>query len=81
MIDNAAGEGSFLATSDTVAPGASVSSTIRALSSGDHRRRPPTPVSTSSRRTTTGLGSIVGSTRHETIRPRGSSKAIGSCPI
>ena len=49
------------ATSDTVAPGAKVSSTIRALSSADHRRRPPTPVSTSKRRTSTGLGSSVGS--------------------
>jgi len=46
MIDNPAGEGSFLATSDTVAPGASVSSTIRALSSGDIaavRLRPSAP--------------------------------------
>src|ERR1019366_4545882 len=48
------------ATSDTVAPGANVSSTIRALSSDDHRRRPPTPVSISSRRTSTGLGLSVG---------------------
>jgi Transposase DDE domain len=33
----------------------------RALSSADHRRRPPTPVSTPKRRTSTGLGSSVGS--------------------
>src|SRR5215203_834954 len=37
------------ATSDTTAPGASVSSTMRALSSTDHRRRPPKPLMTSIR--------------------------------
>jgi len=38
------------ATSDTRAPGASVSSTIRAFSSADERRRRPGPVSISIRR-------------------------------
>jgi hypothetical protein len=44
-------------TSDTTAPGASVSSTIRALSSSEKRRRLPVPVITSSRRTLLALGS------------------------
>lgn len=39
------------ATFNTAAPGAKLFSTIRALSSGDQRRRPPSPVNTSSRRT------------------------------
>src|SRR6516225_1019652 len=38
------------ATSDTRAPGASVSATIRAFSSADQRRRRPGPVRTSTRR-------------------------------
>jgi hypothetical protein len=37
------------ATSETFAPGASVSSTMRALSSPDHRRRRSTPLRTSTR--------------------------------
>ena len=39
------------ATSETTAPGTSVSSMIRALSSSENRRRRPVPVITSSRRT------------------------------
>jgi len=48
------------ATTDTDAPGSSVSSTIRALSSTVQRRRPPAPVITSMRRTGRS-GSSVGS--------------------
>src|SRR5208282_2951288 len=47
------------ATCDTTAPGASVSSTTRALSSSEIRRRLPVPVIISSRRTVVTSGSSV----------------------
>src|SRR3954466_5814680 len=46
------------ATSETTAPGKSVSSTISALSSSENRRRRPVPVITSSRRTVTSGSSV-----------------------
>jgi hypothetical protein len=64
------------ATSDTTAPGASVSSTIRTLSSSEKRRRRPVPVSTSSRLTLLALGSSVWSsvdTSRSPFRDRSSS--------
>src|SRR3954452_20765000 len=47
------------ATSETTAPGASVSSTRRALSSAEKRRRRPVPVITSTRRTVVPSGLSV----------------------
>src|SRR5215467_7972559 len=51
------------ATSETTAPGCWLSSTMRALASGDQRRRRPTPVITSMRCRPSGAsspGSVVG---------------------
>ena len=60
------------ATSETTAPGANVSSKIRALSSADHRRRPPAPLMTSMRRATRSGSSVRSNldTKRSPIRDR-----------
>src|ERR1700761_3220534 len=51
------------ATSDTRAPGTSVSATIRAFSSADQRRRRPGPVRTSTRRNSPFASSLTSNIR------------------
>jgi len=56
------------ATAETAAPRASVSSTMRALSLSENRRRRPVPVITSSRRTSKPSGSSVDTSRSPIVR-------------